>query len=420
MSTFHYLPEAHDLDIRFQAVGFNDPTIESMANALLQSMREYTKENKAMMIYHNGDKIFKKLDDDRVVKTDEFETRSVSHAVSELAGCLRNQETHDIVEGNIAHYEARMYFQYWRRHYEMSYCIAGTDPNGESIYGPVEITLQDGYLRAVMGKEKDHKIRKRIFICIGSTGYDSVISKVCKTLHDETKIRMVTISEYEILKEAGINLGAVRCGDECRQKDVEAFSAAMKNGEGFDMLIRMYVGLFLADTETSVMFIHCISVDSMVPIVSAASSCMDVYCSSGCQDEDPNNIVMINQDSRITNSIRDSRVFANLHHLYGCKTLYIADLDPNAYINYEYLHKEIANNIYQVPKNKDKDEDSDSEKSETAEDAQQGIDSDTYDIVHGITEEIMKAYDLYSDRGDFYAKLQVILHNRVKTTVSIQ
>ena len=406
MSTFHYLPNSNKSNMRFQVM-FQNQEVEKIANKL----RKQVKEKKPMYIYCNGDDQIEDIKDDYIAENGEWKTCSVPYAVGELTQALHNHEMRGICADRIAHYEARMYFKYCGKHYELPYCVCDTSPNGNSIYNPVEITLHDGFLRAVKGEAKDYKLRKRIFICIGGTGYNTNICNMCEALHDEAMIRMAAISEYEILKDAGTDLGAINigCNIEYYEKAVEAFRISMKNGEGYNNLLKMYIDMFLRDTVTGALFIHCINASTISSVVSIAANCMDIYCTNCNIDNDHNNVCLINQGS-LGLSTKDLSKFIDAHNLYGCK---IFNIDNDDIIN------DIKDNLYQVPKNQEEKPEDDGRPKTFAEEYPE-IDSDTYDMIHSITEDIMEVYDSCDNRKDFFEEVQKALYKRTKTTVSIQ
>ena len=212
MSTFHYLPSSCELDIRFEDIKFTNQAVDQMAKKLRASLRKHIKEGKPMYLYSFGEDEIEDIKDDSIAERGEWKTCSIPFAVGELTKVLHNHEMRGITADKLAHHDARMYFKYCGKHYELPYCVSDVAPSGNSIYGPVEITLHDGFLRAVKGEAKDYKLRKRIFICVGGTGYSAYVNLMCEALHDETMIRIAAISEYEILKEAGTNLGAINIG----------------------------------------------------------------------------------------------------------------------------------------------------------------------------------------------------------------
>ena len=422
MSTFHYLPSSCELDTRFQAINFQNPEVEKMAKELRGPLRKHIKENKPMHIYCNGDDQIEDIKDDFIAQRGEWKTFSIPYAVTSLTDALHNHEMRGVCADKIAHYEARMYFKYCGKHYELPYCICDTSPNGNSIYNPVEITMHDGFLRAVKGEVKDYKLRKRIFICVGGTGYSSNIIEMCEALHSETLIRMAAISEYEILKDAGTELGAINigCNDEYNNKAVEEFRNSMKNGEGYVNLLKMYIDMFLRDTVTSALFIHCISTFTMTSVVSIAANCMDMYCTNCNLDKDPYNVCLIKQCS-LGLSEEDERRLIDAHSLYGCKIFNINDESTCIYTAFHYddLVNDIKSNLYQVPKKQEEKSEDDGKPKTFAEEYPE-INSDTYNMVYSIAADIMEVYDLYSNRGDFFEEVQKVLYKRTKTAVSIQ
>ena len=82
MGTFHYLPNSHELDIRFQAINFRNPELEKMATKLKESLK-LVKEKKPMYIYCNGDDQIEDIRDDYVVERGEWKTSSIPYAVGE-------------------------------------------------------------------------------------------------------------------------------------------------------------------------------------------------------------------------------------------------------------------------------------------------------------------------------------------------
>ena len=315
-----------------------------------------------------------------------------------------------------------MYFKYCGKHYELPYCVCSTSPNGNSIYNPVEITLHDGFLRAIKGEKKDYKLRKRIFICVGGTGYSTNVNLMCEALHDETSIRMAAISEYEILKVAGTDLGAINIGynAEYNKKAVEEFRNSMKNGEGYNNLLKMYIDMFLRDTVTSALFIHCISTFTMASVVSIAANCMDMYCTNCNLDKDPYNVCLIKQCS-LGLSKEDEQRFIDASSLYGCKIFNINDEGTSVYTAFYYddLVNDIKDNLYQVSEKQEEKSENDCRPKTFAEEYPE-MDSDTYNMVYSIAADIMEAYDSCDNRGDFFEEVQKVLYKRTKTTVSIQ
>ena len=393
MSTFHYLPNSHELDIRFQAINFRNPELEKMATKLKESLK-LVKEKKPMYIYCNGDDQIEDIRDDYVAERGEWKTCSIPYAVGELTQTLHNHEMRNICADKIAHYEARMYFKYCGKHYELPYCVCSTSPNGNSIYNPVEITLHDGFLRAIKGEEKDYKLRKRIFICVGGTGYSANVNLMCEALHDETLIRMAAISEYEILKDAGTDLGAINIGynTEYNKKAVEEFRNSMKNGEGYNNLLKMYIDMFLSDTVTGALFIHCISTFTMASIVPIAANCMDMYCANCNQAKDPYNVCLIKQCS-LGLSKEDEQRFINASSLYGCKIFNINDegtLDYTAFY-YDDLVNDVKGNLYQVSEKQEEKSEDDGRPKTFAEEYPK-IDSDTYNMIYSIAANCMDMY----------------------------
>ena len=43
MSTFHYLPHSHELDIRFQAINFQNPEVEKAAKKQEEKSEDYCR-----------------------------------------------------------------------------------------------------------------------------------------------------------------------------------------------------------------------------------------------------------------------------------------------------------------------------------------------------------------------------------------
>lgn len=417
MSTFHYLPNSCELDIRFQAINFQNQEVEKIADKL----RKQVRENNQMIIYYSDDEDYvEDVNDEYIAAKGEQETACIPFAIEQIKTVLQNNEMRGIIDDKMAHYEARMYYKYCGKSYELPYCVQDISPLDVSVYNPTDVVMCNGFMRFIKGNDKDSKYRKRIYICIGDTGYNSRINTMCESLNESAGIRMVSISEYEILKDAGIQMGAISvgCNTEYNRKAVEEFRNAIKNGEAYGNLIKMYIDMFLYDTVTSAMFIHCIDTSTMMSVVSIAAGCMDTYCTNGYQENDPANIILIKQYSS-DESKDDAQRFIDIINLYCCNIINIRGTGIDGDFYYEGLINDIKDNLYQVPK-KQEEKSEDDDRPKTFAEEYPKMDSDTYNIIYSIAADIMEAYDSCGNRKDFFEEVQKALYKRTKTTVSIQ